>query len=53
MNAYERLRPDERSYFEEKTTEGGRRVFFLVKRSGIYSLILQQKGIRASEFKGG
>lgn len=51
MNAYERLLPDERSYFVEKTPEGGRRVFFLVKQSGIYSLILQQKGIRAAEFK--
>ena len=30
MNAYERLRPDERRYFEEKTSDGGRRVFFFI-----------------------
>ena len=51
MNAYERLRPDERSYFKEKIQDGNRRVIFLVKKPGIYSLILQQKGNRATEFK--
>ena len=51
LNAYERLSPDERSYFEKTTPEGERLVLFLVKKSGIYSLILQQKGDRAAEFK--
>jgi prophage antirepressor-like protein len=50
-NAYERLLAEERSYFEETTSEGDRRVFFLVNKAGIYSLILQQKGVRAAKFK--
>ena len=29
MNAYERLSPDERSFFKEKTSDGGRAVFLV------------------------